>query len=53
MLTDKLKAMKRKIIGFALVIAAFVSITSGCFVRGGGHAHDYTHHDGDHHDHDH
>jgi hypothetical protein len=44
--------MKKKLLGLVFVIAAFVSITSGCFVRG-GHGHDYTHHDGDHHDHDH
>jgi hypothetical protein len=40
--------MKKKILGFALVIAAFVSITSGCFVHRDGHRHDYTHHDHDH-----
>jgi hypothetical protein len=45
----KFKAMKKKIIGFALVIAAFVSITSGCVARVGyDHHHDHEIHDHDH-----
>ncbi|WP_428329904.1 hypothetical protein [Mucilaginibacter sp.] len=35
--------MKKKFVGFALIIAAFVSITSGCYVEGGGYHH--YHHD--------
>jgi hypothetical protein len=36
----KLNIMKKKIVGFALIIAAFMSVTTGCFVRGGyGHHH--------------
>jgi hypothetical protein len=46
--------MKKKIIGFALVVAAFVSITvSGCVARMGyDHHHDHDHemHDHDNHD---
>jgi hypothetical protein len=50
-LSYKYKAMKKKIIGFALVIAAFVSITSGCLVRRGGHEHNNDHRDQEHRDH--
>jgi hypothetical protein len=38
----RLKIMKRKTIGFALIIAAFVSVTSGCYV-GYGYPHRYHH----------
>jgi hypothetical protein len=38
--TYKIKAMKKKILGLAFVIAAFVSITSGCAVHD-----EYTHYD--------
>jgi len=34
--------MKKKVIGFALVIVAFMSVTTGCIVReGGGYHHHY------------
>jgi hypothetical protein len=36
------KAMKRKVIAFALVIAAFVSVSSGCYV-GYGYGYRYHH----------
>jgi hypothetical protein len=44
-----LKIMKRKVIAFALVIAAFVSVTSGCYVEGryGYRYHHYHHWDRD------
>ncbi|BAU52837.1 hypothetical protein [Mucilaginibacter gotjawali] len=28
--------MKKRFFAFALIIAAFVSVTSGCYVEGGG-----------------
>ena len=42
MLKLKIKVMKKKIVGFALIIAAFMSITSGCVVRE-GYGHPYHH----------
>ncbi|MDB4901709.1 MAG: hypothetical protein JWQ63_990 [Mucilaginibacter sp.] len=39
--------MKRKFVVFALIISAFVSVTSGCIVRE-GYDHPY-HHDHDEH----
>ncbi|WP_255485145.1 hypothetical protein HDF18_23170 [Mucilaginibacter sp. X5P1] len=34
--------MKRRFFGYALIIAAFVSVTSGCYVGYGyGHPHHY------------
>jgi len=57
--------MKKRFIGFTLIIAAFVSVTSGCYVSAGYHPyryHDYDgnyrgydrhHHDYDRHDGDH
>jgi hypothetical protein len=36
--------MKKKFIGFALIIAAFVSVTSGCFVNH-GYRHDHHYHE--------
>jgi len=53
--------MKRKFVAFALIIAAFVSVTSGCYVGygydGQGRYHHHRDHDyrgdhGDHHDRD-
>jgi len=38
----KTTVMKKKIVGFALIIAAFMSVTTGCIVRDGyGHHHHY------------
>jgi hypothetical protein len=34
----KFKAMKKKIVAFAFIIAAFMSVTSGCYV-GYGYGH--------------
>ncbi|HEY8780278.1 MAG TPA: hypothetical protein VIM16_01580 [Mucilaginibacter sp.] len=42
--------MKKRFFAFALIIAAFVSVTSGCYV-GYGYEHRY-HHDRDHRDRD-
>jgi hypothetical protein len=36
--------MKRKFFAFALIIAAFVSITSGCYVEGGGYGYHHPYH---------
>ncbi|HZY39401.1 MAG TPA: hypothetical protein VFE53_22250 [Mucilaginibacter sp.] len=37
--------MKRKVIAFALIIAAFVTVTSGCYVEGGyGYRYHHYHH---------
>jgi len=36
--------MKRKVIALALVIAAFVSVSSGCYVEGGYGYHYHHHH---------
>jgi len=33
--------MKKKFVGFAFIIAALVSVTSGCYV---GYGHPYHHH---------
>jgi hypothetical protein len=41
MLILKSKAMKRNFFAFALIIAAFVSVTSGCYVGYYGHPHHY------------
>ncbi|MDB5010016.1 MAG: hypothetical protein JWQ06_805 [Mucilaginibacter sp.] len=51
----KFIVMKRKFFAFALLIAAFVSVTSGCYV-GYGYPHRYHHdryynHDRDRYDH--
>ncbi|WP_309332427.1 hypothetical protein [Mucilaginibacter sp.] len=40
--------MKKRFFAFALIIAAFVSVTSGCYVEGGGgyryhHEHHWEH----------
>ncbi|MDF2434153.1 MAG: hypothetical protein JWP44_3784 [Mucilaginibacter sp.] len=43
--------MKKRIIGLALIIASFVSITSGCYVGYGYHRHYDRDHEG-HYDHD-
>ena len=44
--------MKKKFVAFALIIAAFVSVTSGCYV-GYDYPHRYHHyHDRDDHEHD-
>jgi hypothetical protein len=51
MLTLKIRGMKKKFVAFALIITAFVSVTSGCYV-GYDYPHRY-HHDRDHHDRDH
>jgi hypothetical protein len=43
----KLIVMKTKNIAFALIIAAFVSVTSGCYVGYGyGHPHHYRYYRG-------
>ncbi len=47
--------MKKKFVAFALIIAAFVSVTSGCIVREGYYHHDRDDHHRDrdyHHDRD-
>jgi len=39
--------MKKKVVAFALIIAAFVSVTSGCYVGygyGGGYHHYHHYH---------
>lgn len=50
MLKLRFEAMKKRNFAFALIIAAFVSISSGCYV-GYGYGHRY-HHDRDYHDRD-
>jgi hypothetical protein len=41
----KFKDMKKKSVVFALIIAAFVSVTSGCYVEGGyGYRYHHYHH---------
>ncbi|MFI5137518.1 MAG: hypothetical protein ACHQIM_06800 [Sphingobacteriales bacterium] len=39
--------MKKRFFAFALIIAAFVSVTSGCYV-GYGYEHHHHNHDRDH-----
>ena len=51
MLTLKFRGMKKKFFAFALIIAAFVSVTSGCYV-GYDYPHRYHHHDRDDREHD-
>jgi hypothetical protein len=42
MLILKFTIMKKRFFGFALLIVAFVSVTSGCYVESGyGHPHHY------------
>jgi len=44
--------MKKRFIGLALIIAAFVSVTSGCYVGVGYHPYRYHYHDRAYHDYD-